>query len=136
MIDFPAPLAAGVAVTGEYRVLLVEDHLESATSISRLLHLFGYEVHVETDGLAAVRCADGFAPTAALIDLSLPTLDGFAVAKRLRNSEATRDMLLIAMTGWDTEEHAARARDAGFDIHLVKPVSVDALISALSGTHV
>lgn len=115
------------------RVLLVEDHVDSARSISRLLRLFGYDVRVETDGLAAVRAAERFAPGAALIDLSIPSLDGFQVAKRLRAASGTRDSLLIAMTGWTTDDHASRARDAGFDAHLVKPISVEALLGALSG---
>jgi CheY-like chemotaxis protein len=123
------------ATGGGQRVLLVEDHLESATSISRLLRLFGYRVRVETDGLAAVKCAARFAPFAALIDLTLPSLDGFEVAARLRASPATRDTLLIAMTGWATEEHQMRALAAGFDKHLVKPISVDVLVGALA-THV
>ena len=114
------------------RVLLVEDHLDSARGIERLLSLFGYRVRVETDGLAAVECAERFAPLAALIDLSLPTLDGFAVAERLRGIRTTRDSLLIALTGWSSDEHAERARRAGFDMHLVKPVPVDALVGALS----
>jgi CheY-like chemotaxis protein len=114
------------------RVLLVEDHVDSARSISRLLRLFGYDVRVETDGLAAVSAAERFAPGAALIDLSIPSLDGFEVAQRLRAATTTRDSLLIAMTGWATDEHAARAREAGFDSHLIKPISVEALIGALS----
>jgi DNA-binding response OmpR family regulator len=114
------------------RVLLVEDHVDSARSISRLLRLFGYDVRVETDGLDAVRAAERFKPTAALIDLSIPSLDGFEVAQRLRASRATHDSLLIAMTGWSTDEHETRAREAGFDSHLVKPISVEALIGALS----
>jgi two-component system CheB/CheR fusion protein len=124
----PAPLVTGVG----QRVLLVEDHLESAASMERLLQLFGYEVRVETNGLAAVEAAPGFAPFAALIDLTLPVLDGFAVAERLRAIPVTRDALLIAMTGWATDEHAQRARAAGFDKHLVKPLSADLLVSALA----
>lgn len=120
---------------GAQRVLLVEDHLESATSMSRLLRLFGYRVRVETDGLAAVEAAKHFAPVVAIIDLTLPTIDGFAVAERLRASPVTRDTLLVAMTGWVTEEHFRRAMIAGFDKHLVKPISVDALVEALA-THV
>jgi CheY-like chemotaxis protein len=124
----PAPPVTGAG----QRVLLVEDHLESAASMERLLQLFGYEVRVETNGLAAVEAAPGFAPFAALIDLTLPLLDGFAVAERLRTIPETRDALLIAMTGWATDEHAQRARAAGFDLHLVKPLSVDLLVSALA----
>ncbi len=124
--------AAPVATGSGQRVLIVEDHIESAMSIGRLLELFGYEVLVETDGLAAVKAAEWFAPSAALIDLSLPTLDGFAVAQRLRGKPKTRDALLIAMTGWATDEHEARAHAAGFDKHLVKPLSVEELVDALA----
>jgi len=122
------PLATGAG----QRVLLVEDHLESAASMERLLQLFGYEVRVETNGLAAVEVAPQFAPFSALIDLSLPLLDGFGVAARLRALPETRDALLIAMTGWATEEHERRARAAGFNKHLVKPLSVDMLVGALA----
>src|SRR5579883_1244461 len=118
------------------RVLLVEDHVDSARSITRLLGLFGYDVHAESDGLAAIRAAERFAPAIALIDLSLPSLDGFGVAEGLREMPVTRDCLLIAMTGWSTDEHAARARAAGFDKHLVKPISVDALMRALGAAPV
>src|SRR3569833_784066 len=102
--------------------------------MSRLLRLFGYRVRVETDGLTAVETAKHIAPVAALIDLTLPTIDGFAVAERLRASPVTRDTLLVAMTGWVTEEHFRRALIAGFGNHLVKPISVDALVDALA-TH-
>ena len=113
------------------RVLLVEDHADSARSITRLLGLFGYDVHVESDGLEAIRAAERFEPAVALIDLSLPSLDGFGVAERLREMPVTHDCLLIAMTGWSTDEAAVRARAAGFDKHLIKPISVHALTSAL-----
>ncbi len=124
-------LASSPGVGVGQRVLLVEDHVDSAVSIGRLLRLFGYEVHVATDGLDALRDARTFAPTAALIDLTLPTIDGFTVAERLREQRKTRDALLIAMTGWATEEHSVRAKEAGFDAHLVKPISVNALLDAL-----
>lgn len=124
-------LAPSPGVGVGQRVLLVEDHVDSAVSIGRLLRLFGYEVHVATDGLEALHDASTFAPTAALIDLTLPSIDGFVVAERLREQGSTRDALLIAMTGWSTEEYTARAMEAGFDMHLVKPISVTALLGAL-----
>jgi CheY-like chemotaxis protein len=130
MIDFHSRNQEG----HHHRLLLVEDHPGSAESIGRLLTQFGYEVRIERDGLAAVETARDFAPEAALIDLSLPSLDGFGVAVRLRSMESTRDAALIAMTGWNDDEHEERARAAGFDTHLVKPITVDALIDALSGT--
>lgn len=119
---------------GRTRVLLVEDYADSAISMGRLLRALGYDVRVAFDGLEAVRCAMEFRPDAALIDLSLPLLDGCGVAERLRGASETRDIRLIAMTGWTTDESLERARAAGFDLHLVKPLSVDMLTGALAAT--
>jgi CheY-like chemotaxis protein len=116
------------------RVMLVDDNLDSLVSVGRLLSVLGYDVRAEQDGLNALSCAEEFRPDVALIDLSLPGMDGCAVARRLRALDATRDTRLIAMTGWATAESQSRTRDAGFDLHLVKPLSVDALTDALSGT--
>jgi CheY-like chemotaxis protein len=115
------------------RVLLVDDHLDSLISVGRLLRVLGYEVCAEQDGLTAISSAVKFRPHVALIDLTLPGMDGCAVARRLRALDATRDTRLIAMTGWATQESQTRTRDAGFDLHLVKPLSINALTSALSG---
>ena len=79
-----------------------------------------------------MQCAPEFRPEAAFIDLSLPQLDGFEVAKRLRGTAETRDTRLIAMTGWATDECAALTRVAGFDLHLVKPLSIGTLAAALA----
>ena len=117
------------------RILIVEDDTDSAISLARLLTLFGYEIRVERDGLAAVECARDFAPWAALIDLSLPTLDGCAVARRLRGYAETRDSVLIAMTGWGDDDHYVSSFQAGFDRYLIKPLSIETLMDALSATH-
>ena len=114
------------------RVLLVDDYADSAISMGRLLRALGYEVRVAFDGLDAVRCAAEFRPDAAFVDLSLPLLNGFEVAERLRSARETRGVRLIAMTGWTTDEALERARAAGFDLHLVKPLSVDSLTGALA----
>jgi DNA-binding response OmpR family regulator len=90
---------------------------------------------VERDGLAAVECARDFAPWAALIDLSLPTLDGCAVARRLRGYTETRDSVLIAMTGWGDDDHYVSSFQAGFDRYLIKPLTIETLMDALSATH-
>jgi two-component system CheB/CheR fusion protein len=118
------------------RILVVEDDSDSAISLARLLTLFGYEIRVERDGLAAVDCARTFAPWAALIDLSLPTLDGCAVARRLREYTETRDSVLIAMTGWGDDDHYVSSFQAGFDRYLIKPLTIETLMDALSATHV
>jgi DNA-binding response OmpR family regulator len=118
------------------RILVVEDDADSAAGLERLLTLFGYEIRVEQDGLSAVECAREFAPWAAPIDLSLPTLAGCAVARRLRACAETRDSVLIAMTGWGDDDHYVSSFQAGFDRHLIKPLSIETLMDALSATHV
>jgi two-component system CheB/CheR fusion protein len=113
------------------RVLVVDDHVASVTSLSLVLSLLGYDVRCAFDGLEAVRCAAEFKPEVAILDLSLPLLDGYGVAQRLRAMEETRDTLLVAMTGWGSATVSERVRASGFDLHLVKPVSVDRLTDAL-----
>lgn len=122
--------------TDTVRVMLVDDHLDSVVSVGRLLRLLGYDVRAALDGLRALSCAAEFHPDVALIDLSLPGLDGFSVARRLRAQDSTRATRLIAMTGWATKECEWRTREAGFDLHLVKPVTAQALTTVLSGAHV
>jgi CheY-like chemotaxis protein len=117
------------------RVMLVDDHLDCVVSMGRLLRLLGYDVRAALDGIRALACAEEFRPEVALIDLSLPGLDGFSVARRMRMLDATRTARLIAMTGWATKECEWRTREAGFDLHLLKPVSVKSLTNALSGVH-
>jgi CheY-like chemotaxis protein len=123
------------AITGReaMRVMLVDDNVDSLVSVGRLLRVLGYDVRAVCDGLEALSCAAEFRPDVALIDLSLPGLDGCDVARRLRALDATRDTRLIAMTGWATREHESRTREAGFDLHLVKPLSVNVLTNVLSG---
>lgn len=113
------------------RVLVVDDHVASVTSLSLVLSLLGYDVRCAFDGMEAVRCAAEFKPEITILDLSLPLLDGYAVAERLRAMDETRDSLLVAMTGWGSAAVSERVRASGFDLHLVKPVSVDRLTDAL-----
>jgi len=123
------PVGPGHAAT---RIMLVDDHLDSVVSMGRLLKLLGYEVRAALDGADALACAEGFRPDVALIDLSLPGLDGYTVARRLRHLEGTRDTRLIAISGWATKDCEWRTRDAGFEMHLLKPVSVGDLTTALT----
>ena len=113
------------------RVLVVDDHVASVTSLSLVLSLLGYDVRCAFDGIEAVRCAAEFKPEITILDLSLPLLDGYAVAELLRAMVETRDTLLVAMTGWGSAAVSERVRASGFDLHLVKPVSVDRLTDAL-----
>jgi two-component system, sensor histidine kinase len=113
------------------RILLVDDHVPSTDSIGQLLRLLGYNVRTAHDGVDALARATEFGPQAALIGLTLPLIDGFDVARYMRQLPETRESLLIAMTGWASDIHTRRARDAGFDLHLVKPLSLRALTHAL-----
>jgi CheY-like chemotaxis protein len=117
------------------RVLLVDDHVESVISLGRLLRAQGYQVRAALSGIEAVSSAVDFLPDVALIDLSLPLLDGFAVARKLRSMSSTRGAFLIALTGWDSDDIIARARSAGFDRHMVKPISLDGMLAVLSEAH-
>jgi CheY-like chemotaxis protein len=113
------------------RVLVVDDHVDCVVSVGRLLEALGYRVRLALDGLGALACATEFRPQAALVDLSLPHLDGFGVAERMRAMPETRDTYLIAMTGWGTDDVRARIQAAAFDRHLIKPLSAAMLTSAL-----
>jgi CheY-like chemotaxis protein len=124
--------AATNTTTGGLRVLLVDDHVESVVSVGRLLRAQGYQVRAALSGIEAVSAAVDFLPDVALIDLSLPLLDGFAVARKLRSMSSTRGAYLIALTGWDSEDIVERARSAGFDRHIVKPISNDAMRAVLA----
>lgn len=124
-------IGAGTGGGAGRRVLVVDDHVASVTSLSLVLSLLGYDVRCAFDGVEALRCAAEFKPEIAILDLSLPLLDGYAVAKRMRAMDATRETLLVAMTGWGSATVSEQVRASGFDLHLVKPVSVDRLTDAL-----
>lgn len=109
---------------GLRRVLLVDDNADAAECLALLLGIMGYEVRTAADGAGALAVASDFRPQVVLLDIGLPgAMDGYEVAQRLRVAEATRDALLVALTGRDGEEDRKRSREVGFDHHLVKPVS-------------
>ncbi|NUQ77968.1 MAG: response regulator [Polyangiaceae bacterium] len=115
------------------RILLIEDNLDAAESLSDLLHLMGHEVHVEHIGAAGVDAAKEHLPELVLCDIGLPgAMDGFAVARALRAIPALHAMRLVALTGYGAQEDRRRALEAGFDVHLTKPVELTALEELLS----
>ncbi len=109
------------------RVLVADDNRDSADSMAAILGLLGFEAVVAYDGAEALRVAASARPHVAILDLGMPRLDGLEVAKRLRADEGSRDMVLIALSGWDRDDDRRRTNEAGFDHHLVKPVDLDAL---------
>ncbi|HKU42998.1 MAG TPA: response regulator [Polyangiales bacterium] len=113
------------------RVLLVEDNCDALEVLSDLLALWGHEVRAESDGLSAVDTALQMLPDIALIDIGLPGIDGYEVARRIRAHPKGRDLKLVALTGYGAPEQRAQAANAGFNLHLVKPVQPAGLAQLL-----
>lgn len=109
------------------KILVVDDNQDAADSLAMLLQANGHRTRTEYNGEAALRAAGEFQPDAVLCDLGLPGIDGNEVAQRLRADRRYAATLLIALTGWGSEEDKRRTRKAGFDRHLVKPVSAELL---------
>jgi CheY-like chemotaxis protein len=112
---------------GTARVLLVEDNPDTAESLTMLLELLGHRVRAAHDGVAALDAARANIPDVMLVDIGLPGMDGYEVARRVRRDPQLKDVVLVALTGYGREEDKQQAMAAGFDYHLVKPVAPDAL---------
>jgi signal transduction histidine kinase len=117
---------------GKPKVLLIEDNDDGREMMATMLASFGYPVLQAGDGLEGVRIACAEAPDIALVDIGLPGIDGYEVARRLRQDPAARAIRLIALTGYGLEEDQRRVLEAGFDLHLVKPVELNALLDQLA----
>lgn len=113
------------------RVLVVDDNRDSADSIAMLLKLLGADVHVVYDGPGALSAIDAFQPSVVLLDIGLPSMDGYEVARRIRQRPELNALTLIALTGWGQTEDRVRSREAGFQHHLVKPADPTVLQSLL-----
>lgn len=103
-------------------MLVVDDNTDAAQSLSLLLRSWGHHARVAYDGLAALREVEANPPDVVLLDIGLPGPDGYEVARRLRQGPAGAALVLIALTGYGQESDRRRAREAGFDHHLLKPV--------------
>jgi CheY-like chemotaxis protein len=103
------------------RVLVADDCHDVADSLGMLLEIVGCEVQICYDGVSVARTVEGFEPAVCLLDVRMPGVDGWEVARRLRSACGNRPLLLIAITGMDTKLSASVSKDAGFDHHLVKP---------------
>jgi CheY-like chemotaxis protein len=110
-----------------HRILVVDDNKDAAESMRVLLKLMGAEVVAAFDGLEALETAAEFRPDAVLLDIGMPKLHGYDTARRFRQEEWGKQIVLVALTGWGREEDRKRSEEAGFDGHLVKPVHVSAL---------
>jgi CheY-like chemotaxis protein len=114
------------------RILIVDDDRDGVASLSMLLTMVGHETSIAHDGLEAVDVAAKFQPHIVLLDLGLPKFDGYEVCRRIRAADWGRSMMLVAVTGWGDEAHRKQALDAGFDMHLVKPVSAEVFMTVLA----
>lgn len=109
--------------TPKHLILIVDDNEDAALTIATLAEILGHTIQVAYDGGVAVKIAAEFKPDIALVDIGLPTLNGYEVAKAIRRQPEGERVYLIALTGWGQEEDKREAEAAGFDLHLVKPVN-------------
>jgi CheY-like chemotaxis protein/two-component sensor histidine kinase len=114
------------------RVLVVDDNVDAATSLGLMLEAKGHTVEVVHDGKDALRAVKRFSPEVVLLDIELPEMSGYEVARRIRAMDGGADRVLIALTGRGQRDDKEKAKDAGFDEHLTKPVDVSLLVTLIS----
>ena len=110
------------------RVLVVEDNADSAEALVLLLRMLGNEVEVASDGASGLQAAEAHRPEVVLLDIGLPEMNGYDVARKIREQPWGGQMALVALTGWGQDEDRRLAKEAGFDHHLVKPVDPQVLM--------
>jgi len=115
------------------RVLVVDDNVDAADTIGKLLEMFGHRVQCVYDGPSALAAAEAFRPDVIVLDIGLPGMDGYEVARRLRANPAFHGTPLIAVTGYGQDEDRNRSRGVGFDQHLTKPIDPEVLDVLVSG---
>jgi signal transduction histidine kinase len=127
-----APAGNGAHTASRRRMLLVDDNQDALMSLANLLGLEGHEVRTASDGFQALEYAPGFLPEVAVLDIGMPGMDGYELARRIRAQSWGKDMVLVALTGWGQEGDRRRSKDAGFDSHWVKPLDIDLFTRYLS----
>jgi CheY-like chemotaxis protein len=114
------------------RILIADDNKDAADALAMILELGGHEVRVAHNGRVALSLAQTFRPDVALLDIGMPDMSGYEVARALRHERWGKEIYLVALTGWGQEGDRQKALDAGFDRHMTKPIDPDALESFLS----
>jgi two-component system CheB/CheR fusion protein len=136
LADGPPQPAAGPetapATLQPRRILVVDDNQDQAESLGLLLKLMGHETHVAFNGQEALEAMARFKPDVALVDIGLPAMSGYELARRIRRQPQFRNIVLVAQTGWGQDADRKRSEEAGFDYHLVKPVSPELLRDLLN----
>jgi CheY-like chemotaxis protein/two-component sensor histidine kinase len=125
----------GQAGVRKCRLLIVDDLKDSADSLAMLLKMLGHEVHTAYDGEDAVIAAEKFQPEVVLLDVGMPKLNGYDASRRIRQQPWGKRMYLVALTGWGQEDDRRRTEEAGFNLHMVKPVDPGELIKVLASRH-
>ena len=123
----PAPVAAAQKAGPKRKVLIIEDNMDAALTLADVLELDGFEVRVARDGTSGIALARQLRPDVILCDIGLPDVDGYEVARALREDESLRSTRLIALSGYAQPEDKLRAGEAGFDAHVSKPTPLDEL---------
>ena len=113
-------------------MLVVDDNVDGAESLAKVLQICGHETRTAHSGPEALDAARPFKPDVVLLDIGLPGMNGYEVAKRLRGEPSLTGAVLVALTGWGSEDNKRQSREAGFDFHLTKPVEVTAIESILA----
>ena len=114
------------------RILVVDDNRDAADSLSMVLKFLGADVRVAHDGPEALAAFEAYDPAVVLLDIGLPGMDGYEVARRIRSGFPSRRAALVALTGWGQDKDRRQAREAGFDRHLIKPAEISALQALLA----
>ena len=124
--------ASGITAASSRKVLVVDDNVDAATTLEALLSLHGMSVSVAHDGAAALTKMESELPDAVVMDIGMPVMNGYEAARRIRTRLPGKRPLLIALTGWGQYADKARAAEAGFDVHFVKPLRIDDLLGCLA----
>ena len=120
------------ATQARHRILVADDNPDALESLALLLECDGHEVWKAANGAEAFELAEKCQPHLALLDIGMPVLDGYEAARRIRSETWGKGMMLVALSGWGQSSDVQRSRESGFDSHLVKPASFDALAQLLS----
>ncbi len=126
------PVQALEAASTPMRILVVDDNRDGADSLALFLNLAGHETRTACDGVEAVKAMAEFEPHIALLDLGLPRLDGHDVCRYIRRQKGGESVMVVAVTGWSQDEDRRKSLDAGFDMHLVKPVNAETLLRVIA----
>lgn len=121
----------GNSVRIPLRILVVDDHRDSANSLAEVLRRLGHLAWTAYDGPTGLAAVQRWRPDVVIVDLGMPLMDGYEVARRIRREPCGADTLLIALTGWAGEEYRVRSAESGFDHYFIKPMALGLLIGAI-----